>query len=138
MSQQSTLQQALVDAQVYEIALAYLQNSQQSLANCQAEGDDVKLKAHLQTVQNVMKMVKHLFEGIESTETKQKIVEKVEEHRSVMDRVDDLLNTYKGNEDMIIMIVKIISCFNSISNKMDERKVLEWISEFSARMIKSA
>ena len=70
-----------------------------------------------------MKMVKHLFEGIESSETKQKIVEKVEEHRSVMDRVDELLNTYKGNEDMIIMIVKIISCFNSISNNMDAAKV---------------
>ena len=38
----------------------------------------MKLKAHLQTVQNVMKMVKHLFEGIESHETKKKIVSKIE------------------------------------------------------------
>ena len=36
------------------------------------------------------------------------------------------------------MIVKIISCFNSISNKMDEQKVLDWIREFSERMIESA
>ena len=85
-----------------------------------------------------MKMVKHLFEGIESAETKQKIVEKIEEHRGVIDRVDSLLQTFKGNEDMIVMIVKIISCFNSISNKMDEAKVLDWIREFSSRMIESA
>ena len=36
------------------------------------------------------------------------------------------------------MIVKIISCFNSISNKMDQSKVHDWIREFSSRMIETA
>lgn len=53
-------------------------------------------------------------------------------------QVDSLLQTYKGNEDMIVMIVKIISCFNSISNELDKEKVLDWIAQFSSRMIESA
>jgi len=48
------------------------------------------------------------------------------------------MQTCKSNEDMVVMIVQIISCFNSISNKMDVTKVLEWIKLFSERLIESA
>ena len=83
--------------------------------------DEAKLKSHLQTVQNVMKMVKHLFEGA-SQEQKEEIVLKVEakQNRELIQQVDLLLQQYKGNDDMAVMIVKIISCFNSISNDMKE------------------
>lgn len=55
-----------------------------------------------------------------------------------MEHVYSLLQTYKGNEEMIVMIVKIISCFNSISHDMPKEQVKEWIREFSTRMIESA
>ena len=39
---------------------------------------------------------------------------------------------------MAVMIVKIISCFNSISNKLDIDRVRSWISDFSKRLIEAA
>ena len=39
---------------------------------------------------------------------------------------------------MAVMIVKIISCFNSISNNMDKSKVEQWIEDFSGRLIEAA
>ena len=66
-----------------------------------------------------MKMVKHLFEGTDSTEVKMLISQKVEENRSVIDAADDLLQRISDNDDLAVMLVKIISCFNSISNKLE-------------------
>ena len=42
------------------------------------------------------------------------------QNRELIQQVDLLLQQYKGNDDMAVMIVKIISCFNSISNDMKE------------------
>lgn len=81
-----------------------------------------------------MKMVKNLFEGAGEKETQQKIVYQVEQNKACIDRVDALLQNRKVNDDLSIMIVKIITCFNSISSNMDENKVRKWISEFSSAM----
>lgn len=85
-----------------------------------------------------MKMVKNLFEGAETEEVKHDIVQKVEANRELVDKVNNLLASYKGNDDMAVMIVKIISCFNSISNNMDKSKVEQWIEDFSGRLIEAA
>ena len=125
---------------MHGIALRHIQvrNASQSVAASLDAQDDTRLRGHLQTVQNVMKMVKHLFEGAPDKEMKQDIVEKVEENRKLIEKVDELLERYKGNDDMAVMIVKIISCFNSISNNMDEEKVRLWIQDFSGRFIEAA
>ena len=89
-----------------------------------------------------MKMVKHLFEGASDDKVKNEITLKMEENRQVIDKVDNLLESRKNegeiNDDLAVMIVKIISCFNSISNRMDEEKVKKWIADFSKLMIASA
>ena len=36
------------------------------------------------------------------------------------------------------MIVNIIICFNSISNKLEVGRVKTWISNFSSRLVESA
>lgn len=36
------------------------------------------------------------------------------------------------------MIVNIIICFNSISNKLEAARVKTWISNFSSRLVESA
>lgn len=84
-------------------------------------------------------MVKNLFEGANDKDVKENIVKKVEENRQLIDKVDNLLASYNGkNDDMAVMIVKIISCFNSISNKMKPEKVKDWIEDFSNRLIEAA
>lgn len=37
-----------------------------------------------------------------------------------------------------MILVQIISCFNSISNKLDAERLSEWIKDFSARLIDAA
>ena len=46
---------------MHRIALNHINSSQKQLD--WNEQDETRLKSHLQTVQNVMKMVKNLFEG---------------------------------------------------------------------------
>lgn len=58
MSQQSKLQENLIKEEIYKIALTYIISRHEDAFNGQESS-----KAGLQTVQNVMKMVKHLFEG---------------------------------------------------------------------------
>lgn len=55
--------------------------------------DETELKSRLQTIQNVMRMVKHLFEGhhIEN-EKKQEIVDNVKENEAVINAADEVLN----------------------------------------------
>ena len=60
------------------------------------------------------------------------------QNRELIQQVDRLLQQYKGNDDMAVMIVKIISCFNSISNDMKEEQVKDWIQDFSNRLIEAA
>lgn len=138
MSQQSLLQKPLYEHDMHGIALMHIRQRQKNFSR-EDQRDEAKLKSHLQTVQNVMKMIKHLFEGAELHE-KHRIVEKVEaqENRELIEQVDSLLQQYKGNDDMAVMIVKIISCFNSISNNMKEDQVRDWIQDFSDRLIEAS
>ena len=76
----------MIDAHVYEFALKYISDSQHKIDSKRDSVEDAKLKSHLQTLQNVMKMVKHLFEGLKNDEAEkahklaiQKEVQKYEE-----------------------------------------------------------
>lgn len=49
-----------------------------------------------------------------------------------------MLNNYKDSEnkdELAIIIVNIIICYNSISNKLDSERVKSWIKTFSERLI---
>lgn len=65
-------------------------------------------------------------------------MEKVNTREPVINKADSLLQTHKNNDDLAIMIVNIIICFNSISNKLNAERVRKWISDFSKRLIGSA
>ena len=81
-------------------------------------------------------MVKHLFEGHNiSEEKKQDIVEIVKAHEEVINAADEVLKTQKNiNDELAVMIVNIIICFNSISNTLKDPRVREWIEDFSKRL----
>lgn len=128
----------MIQSKIYQLALSYLHKRNQNLDSKTSESNDEQLKSHLQTIQNVMKMVKHLFEGAGDKETQKQIVDEVEKSKACIERVDDLLQNRKSNDDLSVMIVKIITCFNSISNNMDETKIRKWISDFSKAMQKLA
>ena len=80
--------------------------------------DEIELKSRLQTIQNVMRMVKHLFEGHNiSDKDREDIVSQVKSHEDVINAADDVLKTMQNNNhELAVMIVNIIICFNSISN----------------------
>ena len=42
---------------------------------------------------------------------------------------------YENKDELAIIIVNIIICYNSISNKLDSERVKPWIQTFSERLI---
>jgi hypothetical protein len=52
---------------------------------------DKPLRQHLTAIQNVMKMVKNIYEGQISEEKKQEIIANVESKEQVINVADDLL-----------------------------------------------
>ena len=100
------------------------------------EMDENELKSRLQTIQNVMRMVKHLFEGHNiSAEQKEDIRDRVKDHEDVINAADDVLKLQKNiSHELAVMIVNIIICFNSISNTLKDERVREWIEDFSKRL----
>ena len=51
---------------------------------------------------------------------------------------NSLLDQNINDDDMAIMIVNIIICFNSISNMLKIEVVRSWIVDFSRRLIEAA
>ena len=47
---------------------------------------------------------------------------------------DTLLERCSGEDDLAIMIVNIIICYNSISNTLEQNKVQKWVGTFSKRL----
>lgn len=72
-------------------------------------------------------MIKNIYEGNITEEQKQEIFDKVNSKEQVISVADDLLKSHSNNDDLAIMIVNIIICFNSISNRLDENRVKVWI-----------
>lgn len=65
-------------------------------------------------------------------------MDKVNANEEVIDHADSLLQKYHTNDDLAIMIVNIIICFNSICNKLETEHVRQWVQNFSKRLIESA
>ena len=117
---------------MHVLALDYISKSEDMKFE---EMGDKKLRQHLTAIQNVMKMVKNIYEGGISQEHKNAIYQKVNQHEQVINVADNLLQNNQNNDDLPIMIVNIIICFNSISNKLDSNRVKTWINNFSARLV---
>jgi hypothetical protein len=85
-----------------------------------------------------MKMVRNIFEGNISAEQKKNIYDKVTQREQIIADSDMMLNNYKDSEkkdELAIIIVNIIICYNSISNKLEPERVKSWIMTFSNRLI---
>lgn len=66
-------------------------------------------------IQNVMKMIKNIYEGGNiNEEQKIDIYTKINSKEEVISVVDNLLSAYQSNDELAIMIVNIIIWFNSI------------------------
>lgn len=83
-------------------------------------------------------MIKNIYDGNISPEQQQDIYNKVTQREQIITESDQLLNNYKDSEnedELAIIIVNIIICYNSISNKLDPERVKSWIQTFSERLI---
>ena len=88
-----------------------------------------------------MKMIKNIFDGNITLEQKNDIFAKVTQKEEIITESDMLLSNYKDSEskeeldELAIIIVNIIICYNSISKKLDCERVKSWITTFSERLI---
>lgn len=88
-----------------------------------------------------MKMIKNIFDGNISPEQRKEIFDKVTDKEEIITESDMLLSNYKDSEskdeldELAIIIVNIIICYNSISQKLDNERVKSWITTFSDRLI---
>jgi predicted KAP-like P-loop ATPase len=118
-----------VNCDLHLRALEYINNHCYDKLNNASE-----VSERLQTIQNVMNLVKHLFEGSIPLESQKNIAKTVSSQKGVIDKFDSLLEGHKKNEDLSIMIVNIIICFNSIQNTLTKERVMKWIKDFSHRL----
>lgn len=88
-----------------------------------------------------MKMIKNIFDGNISREQQHDIYVKVTAKEEIITESDQLLNSYKESyskdelDELAIIIVNIIICYNSISKKLDCERVKNWITTFTERLI---
>jgi hypothetical protein len=86
-------------------------------------------------------MIKNIFDGNISREQQHDIYVKVTAKEEIITESDQLLNSYKESyskdelDELAIIIVNIIICYNSISKKLDSERVKNWISQFTERLI---
>jgi hypothetical protein len=88
-----------------------------------------------------MKMIKNIFEGNITPEQKQNIFETVTAREQIITDSDQLLSKYKDSEkkdELAIIIVNIIICYNAISNQLEPERVKSWIMTFSERLINAS
>jgi len=77
-----------------------------------------------------MKMIKNIFDGNIEQDQQRDIFVEVTRREQIITDSDQLLNNYKDSEnkdELAIIIVNIIICYNSISNKLDPERVKSWI-----------
>ena len=106
-----------------------------------SEEDKPKLKEFLMVTQNVMKMIRNLHEGVEeSSESRNSIVKEVMERKQIFDYARKILEdeNYKKDDELAVIIVNIIICFNSIALINDNPLLKIWLSDFSKRFIEVA
>ena len=135
LSKQHKAQEFLVNEAIHEICLRYIS---ENLNFTKVQKDEQSLKQILTTVQNIMKMIKNIFEGNITAEQKKNIYDKVTAREQIIADSDMLLTNYKDSEkkdELAIIIVNIIICYNSISNKLEPERVKSWIMTFSERLI---
>jgi hypothetical protein len=78
-------------------------------------------------------MIKNIFDGNISREQQQDIYYRVTAEEKIITESDELLNNYKDAyskdelDELAIIIVNIIICYNSISKKLDSERVKSWI-----------
>jgi hypothetical protein len=88
-----------------------------------------------------MKMIKNIFDGNITPEERNDIYQKVLAKEEIITESDMLLSNYKDSDskdeldELAIIIVNIIICYNSISQKLDNERVKSWITTFSDRLI---
>jgi hypothetical protein len=86
-------------------------------------------------------MIKNIFDGNISREQQQDIYYRVTAEEKIITESDELLNNYKDAyskdelDELAIIIVNIIICYNSISKKLDCERVKSWIQTFTDRLI---
>ena len=116
LSKQPKAQEFLVEEQVYEICLRYISENQ---IFTKIHKDDQSLKQILTTIQNIMKLIKNIYEGNITEAQKSSIYEIVLQREQIITDSDLLLNKYQDSEkkdELAIIIVNIIICYNAISN----------------------
>ncbi len=75
-------------------------------------------------------MIKNIYDGNVSKDQQNAIFLQVTKRENIINDSDQLLKNCKNSEskdELAIIIVNIILCYNSISKKLDANRVRSWI-----------
>jgi hypothetical protein len=103
--------QNLINAKIPEVSFEYI--TQGEMLNVEEMEVD-KLIQKLSSIQNVMKVIKNWFERNIKTSDKKAIEKMIDNKKEMIDTCDLLLKKYSDHDDIAIIVVNIIICFNSI------------------------
>lgn len=115
LSKYPTCIQNLVDARIPEVGLDYISKGKQ-LKIDEMDIDDLIQK--LSSIQNVMKIIKNCYERNIKESDKKAIQDMVRNHSEMINISDQLLQKYSDHDDIAIIVVNIIICFNSINKQL--------------------
>ena len=126
--------QNLIDAKIPERSLNYISQGKEFKID---EIDSIEdLIQKLSSIQNVMKVIKNCYERNIKESDKKAIQDMVKNHREMINISDQLLQKYSDHDDIAIIVVNIIICFNSINKQLKPAHVKTWIENFTNRLIK--
>lgn len=107
--------QNLIDAKIPEVGLNYISQGEK-LKIDEMNVEDLIQK--LSSIQNVMKVIKNCYERNIKPADKLAIEEMVKNHSEMINISDKLLQKYSDHDDIAIIVVNIIICFNSIIKQL--------------------
>lgn len=107
--------QNLIDAKIPQVGLNYISQGEQ-LKIDKMNIEDLIQK--LSSIQNVMKVIKNWYERNIKDSDKKAIQDMVKSHGEMINISDQLLQKYSDHDDIAIIVVNIIICFNSINKQL--------------------
>mmetsp|Transcript_16496 Transcript_16496/g.25481 ORF Transcript_16496/g.25481 Transcript_16496/m.25481 type:complete len:164 (-) Transcript_16496:5695-6186(-) len=117
LSKQPKARMYLVEEEIYEICLRYIQENLNF-----SKVHDQALKEVLLAIADIMKMIRNVYQSKDlSDDQKQDIFTKVTQRRQIITDSDLLLrdSSYYTKDDLAVIIINIIVCYVSISSSLE-------------------
>jgi hypothetical protein len=143
LSKQPGVHTIFVEANVHAAGMRYIKaiNTEHAKNDKKSEDYRSKVKNTLLLIQQVMKMIVNLHEGVSSdVKMQDRITSKVLEQREIFSQTDALLDDkqFHGDGELAVIIVNVLICFNAVAHNCDQSQIRKWLIDFSGRFAQAA